>query len=258
MMQDGGAIQEATMNSASSTEPGSATVVCDHVWSPHLNERDCVCAFVKCSRCTVIRKLSRCPFHEANTQEKRPSREYFESMGLFVDGIPQNTSYAMELATALEEMKAPVFAPGGAVLEIGCGVGRLVPWFLRGGLRYTGVEPDPWAGRYLYDAYQVPVIAEPWETVPIEPRSIDIVAAVHCLEHVTGADDAFAKMVTAAKQYVLLVLPEGWDIWNPDHWWMFTQDVLRIWAQNLGLRLHGPVQKRVAEPEDTIYALFER
>ena len=38
----------------------------------------------------------------------------------------------------------------------------------------------------------------------------------------------------------------------------FTQDVLRVWARNLNLRLCGPVQKRVAEPVDTIHALFER
>ena len=54
------------------------------------------------------------------------------------------------------------------------------------------------------------------------------------------------------------MIPEGWDIWNPDHYSMFTQDVLRVWARNLNLRVYGPVQKRVAEPEDTINALFER
>ncbi len=65
-------------------------------------------------------------------------------------------------------------------------------------------------------------------------------------------------MTRFAERILFIVVPEGSDIWNPDHWWLFTQEVLRIWAQNLNLRLHGPVQKRVAEPEDTIYALFER
>jgi SAM-dependent methyltransferase len=238
--------------------PSPGSVVCRHAWHPHANERDCSCSFAKCSRCQVVKKLGRCPFHEAHTQEKRPSREYFESMNQFVDGIPQNTSYAIELQTALEEMGAPRLAPGSSVLEIGCGVGRLVPWFLRNGLNYTGVEPDPWAGRYLYDAYQVTVDPQPWEAVTVGPRSVDIVANVHSLEHMTEADGAFEKMVMAARRYVLLVVPEGWDIWNPDHWWMFTQDVLRTWARNMDLHVFGPVQKRVAEPEDTIYALFER
>ena len=74
----------------------------------------------------------------------------------------------------------------------------------------------------------------------------------------TEADAAFEKMVMAARRYVLLVVPEGWDIRNADHWWMFTRDVLRVWARNLGLRLYGPVQKTVAAREDTIYAVFER
>lgn len=38
---------------------------------------------------------------------------------------------------------------------------------------------------------------------------------------------------------------------------MFTHDVLQNWGRNMGLRVYGPVQKRVAGPEDTIYALFE-
>jgi hypothetical protein len=73
-------------------------------------------------------------------------------MGLFDDGIPQNTTYAMELTTALAEMQAPAFAPGSSVLEIGSGIGRLVPWFLKGGMSYTALEPDRWAARYIRDA----------------------------------------------------------------------------------------------------------
>jgi hypothetical protein len=233
-------------------------VACKHAWHPHANERNCTCTFVRCRRCAVVKKLSRCEFHESTTQDKRPAREYFESMGLFDDGIPQNTTYARELTSALEEMGAPAFAPGSSVLEIGSGIGRLVPWFLKGGMSYTALEPDAWAARYIRDAYDVAVMTDLWEAADLAPRSIDVVAAIHCLEHVADADAAFAKMVDVSRRYVLIVIPEGWDIWNPDHLWMFTKDVLRTWGRNMGLRVYGPVQKRVAEPEDTIYALFER
>jgi SAM-dependent methyltransferase len=236
----------------------SEPAVCRHAWRPRPNERDCSCSFEKCRRCGVVRKLSRCLFHEDWTQEKRAAKGYFESLQNFVDGIPQNTSYALELSTALEAMGAPTFTPGGSVLEIGCGPGRLVPWFMKAGLRFSAVEPDAWATRYLRDAYDVPVTTEPWGAVSVEPRSVDIVAAVHCLEHLPDADEAFAKMVSASRRYILIVVPEGWDIWNPDHLWAFNQDVLRTWGRNMGLRIYGPVQKRVAEPEDTIYVLFER
>ena len=91
----------------------------------------------------------------------------------------------------------------------------------------------------------------------MEPRSVDIVASLHFLEHTTEADVAFEKMVMAAGRHVLLVVPEGSDVCNPDHWWMFSPDVLRTWARNLDLRLYGPIQKSVAIPEETIYALFE-
>ena len=194
--------------------------------------------------------------HTAQSQDTRPSREYYKES--FDDGVPLNTSYVLELTSALEEMAAPALPRDASILEVGCGIGRLVPWFLHGGLRYSAIETDPWAGRYVREAYQVEVEAVPWQDVVVEPGSFDIVASLHFLEHTTEADVAFEKMAMAARRYVLLVVPEGWDIWNPDHWWMFSQDVLRAWARNLGLRLYGPAQKSVAVPEDTIYALFER
>jgi SAM-dependent methyltransferase len=208
-----------------------------------------------CDDCGVIRKVSRCSTHTAKNQDTRSSREYYQES--FDDGIPLNASYVQELTTALQEMAAPTLPRDASILEVGCGTGRLVPWFLQCGLRYTAVETDPWAGRYVREAYQVEVEPAPWQDVVVEPRSFDIVASLHFLEHTTEADVAFEKMVMAARRFVLLVVPEGSDLWNPDHWWMFSQDVLRTWARNLGLRLYGPVQKRVAVPEETIYAVFE-
>src|SRR5262245_7169546 len=147
-------------------------VACKHAWDPYANERDCTCAFVRCRRCAVVKKLSRCDFHESATQDKRPAGEYFESMGLFGDGIPQNTTYAKELTAALEEMRAPGFAPGTSVLEIGSGIGRLVPWFLKGGMSYMALEPDAWAARYIRDAYDVAVTTDIWEAATFGRPSI--------------------------------------------------------------------------------------
>src|SRR5262245_30124588 len=120
----------------------SGLVVCEHSWRHHGTRGECSCTFTRCKRCGVVKKLSRCSFHEAASQERRSPREYFESMGVFDDGIPQNTTYARELDVALEEMSAPAFPPGTSVLEIGCGIGRLVPWFLHRGMHYAAVEPD--------------------------------------------------------------------------------------------------------------------
>src|SRR5262249_6769059 len=122
-------------------------IVCRHAWLKHRNQRDCLCEFMRCEDCGVVRKLSRCSLHKAQTQDKRSSREYYEEA--FDDGIPQNAAYALELASALREMDAPPLPREGSLLEVGCGIGRLVPWFLHGGMRYTGVESDPWAARYV-------------------------------------------------------------------------------------------------------------
>ena len=103
-----------------------------------------------CDDCSVVRKVSRCSTHTEKSQDTRSSREYYQDS--FDDGIPLNDSYAKELGTALREMGAPAFARDASILEVGCGVGRLVPWFLHGGLRYTAVETDPWAGRYVREA----------------------------------------------------------------------------------------------------------
>jgi hypothetical protein len=170
--------------------------------------------------------------HRAQSQDTRSSREYYSE--LVGDGIPQNASYTLGLTTALQDMDAPPFPRGGSVLEVRCGIGRLMPWFLHGGMHYTAVETDAWAGRYVREAYQVPVETQPWEDFAVEPRSFDVVASLHFLEQVTEADAAFEKMAMAARRYVLLVVPEGWDIRNADHRWMFNHDVLRVWARNLG------------------------
>jgi SAM-dependent methyltransferase len=242
-----------TSSNDTASLPG-LVVACRHAWRRYLNDR-CLCTFVRCDDCGVIRKVSRCSTHTAASQDTRSSREYYQES--FDDGIPLNARYAQELGAALREMDAPAFPRDASILEVGCGIGRLVPWFLHGGLRYTAVETDPWAGRYVREAYQVEVEAVPWQDVAVEPRSFDIVASLHFLEHTAEADVAFEKMVMVARRFVLLVVPDGSDVWNPDHWWMFSQDVLRTWARNLGLRLCGPVQKSVAVPEETIYALFE-
>src|SRR5262249_32876027 len=163
--------------------------------------------FVKCRRCKVVKKISRCPFHEATAQERRPARGYFDSMGVFDDGIPQNTSYALELATALADMDAPPFGPGTSALEVGCCIGRVGPFLLQAGRAYAAVDTDPWARRSVRDPYAVRVPEEPWEVMPVEPRSFDLVASFHCLEHVTDAASAFAKMVLTARQYVLIIVP---------------------------------------------------
>ena len=164
---------------------------------------------------------------------QRSSREYYESMESFDDGIPLNTSYARELTTASQEMGAPALARS-SILEVGCGVGRLVPWFLNARPALHGGRDRSVGGALRPRGLQVEVEAEPWQDVVVEPRSFDIVASLHFLEHTAEADVAFEKMVMVARRYVLLVVPEGSDVWNPDHWWMFSQDVLRTWATEPG------------------------
>ncbi len=126
----------------------SVEIVCRHAWVKH---RDYGAGRlpVHVHEVRGLRshaKTSSCRLHKAATQDKRSSREYYGEA--FDDGIPQNATYAVELASALREMDAPSLPRGGSLLEVGCGIGRLVPWFLHGGMRYTAVETDPWAGRY--------------------------------------------------------------------------------------------------------------
>src|SRR5262249_33103833 len=99
----------------------SNQIVCRHAWVRHGDPGDswgCICVFMRCEDCGVMRKLARCRMHSARAQDTRSSREYYSEV--FDDGIPQNTSYAMELTTALRDMGAPPFPRGGSVLEVGC------------------------------------------------------------------------------------------------------------------------------------------
>src|SRR5262249_49444092 len=103
--------------------PNSVEIVCRHAWLKHRHEGGCPCMFMRCEDCGVMRKTSfLCPIHKAHTQDKRSSREYYGEA--FDDGIFQNATYALELASALRQMDAPPLPRGVAA---GGGLRRRTP-----------------------------------------------------------------------------------------------------------------------------------
>jgi len=150
------------------------------------------------------------------------------------DGItPRNRPVHIEALRALTRIE-----PAAHVLEIGAGVGRLVPLFLRAGCQYAAVEPDRWAARYIRQAYGVPVVCRTLETAHLD-EARGAVVAVHALEHFHAADAAFERMVAlvAPGNWLLIVVPDGSDRWNPDHWWGLSTITLSNWGAALGLEL---------------------
>jgi len=98
--------------------------------------------------------------------------------------IKQNRAYADRF-----------FSPGhripGRVLEIGCGTGHFLRRLREYGHDVLGVEASPALARYAWD---LPVIAKPFEELPAVAADFDYVVTFHVLEHI--ADPlAFARKV---------------------------------------------------------------
>jgi len=145
------------------------------------------------------------------------------------------------------------------MLEVGAGIGRVAPMYLRLGFDYEALEGSRWASEYMANAYGVQVYNEPFETFDPGKR-YDLVACDHTLEHFARADLALEKLTSLVKDngYLFILVPDNSDLYNPDHFWFFDEGVLTSWAQAAGLAVRGCVRKNVTPREDFIYFLAQK
>jgi SAM-dependent methyltransferase len=105
---------------------------------------------------------------------------------------------------------------GRAVLEVGCGAGRLLAWLAREGAWPVGLDPDPaQLARARAEAPGVPLVAGVGEALPFASGRIDLVLCFNSLHHVPRALQwqalAEAARVLGRDGELLVVepLPEG-------------------------------------------------
>jgi len=114
----------------------------------------------------------------------RPTEPDDAELATIFDRVPYaydrfRPGYAPGAIEALLELSAPL--PGGDVLEIGAGTGKLTVPLAAHGLRITAIEPGSRMADLLARRVRpwpsVRIVRSTFETAPIEPGSFDLVAA---------------------------------------------------------------------------------
>ena len=73
--------------------------------------------------------------------------------------------------------------PPGRVLELGCAHGGFVSLLSAAGFDAAGLELSPWVVEFARRTFGVRVYLGPLEDQPLEPASLDVIAAMDVIEH---------------------------------------------------------------------------
>ncbi len=119
------------------------------------------------------------------------------------------TSEPGRTAAAIEQdLLARLWAPGApqSVLEVGCGTGLFLEWFVRMGHQVTGLDPSPYmlniARRLVPE--RVALDRGFAEELPYEDNAFDTVALITALEFVNDPHLALQEALRVARRQVLL------------------------------------------------------
>ena len=142
------------------------------------------------------------------------------------------------------------------LLEIGPGIGLLVPTLLAAQWEITLIESDPWAATYLHHAFpSVQVITGCFpEVVANWYQRFDAILALHVLEHLPAADVALERLwgLLADRGLIAIEVPDQADLYVQDHWWHFAEKTLEKWLAAAGA---GEIKHRVV-PGDGKHVWF--
>jgi 2-polyprenyl-3-methyl-5-hydroxy-6-metoxy-1,4-benzoquinol methylase len=104
--------------------------------------------------------------------------------------------------------------PPGQVLELGSAHGGFVALLRWAGFDATGLELSPWVVQFARKTFGVPVLLGPVEDQQIEPASLDMIALMDVLEHLTDPVGTMRHCLELLKPNGILLiqtpcLPEG-------------------------------------------------
>lgn len=116
----------------------------------------------------------------------------------------------------------------GTLLDVGCGSGALVQYMIQHQINARGVDLSDYAVKhanmYISDGR--------FKTLNVDARglgkngSFNTVACVDTLPYLVDPAGAVGKMLRAAINRVIIVVPNGRDRIKPDAFWSFTADDL--------------------------------
>lgn len=222
---------------------------------------DCGCENAY-SESGVLRYMVKCAFHvrEKPRLEDEFARSYYESLGIFADGIPQVAPHVEQMRLGLDDPPLGCYPVGALAIEVGCGCSMYAPWLMRLGYRYQGVEPCAWAARWTATAFDTAVVNCRVEDFEPREQQPALILAAHVLEHLEDAPGQIGRMTSwlAKGGLFIILVPDDSDPVNPDHKWFFTEKTLHDTMRESGLEVRRIKTVQVVRHEKFIYALGRR
>lgn len=215
----------------------------------------------------VLRCVRKCDHHVEFSRSQPAGEAYYRLLGAIKeDGSPDGDKYVREMLEAVgpippaeppwRDDEMDLVQPTAA--EIGCGASPYVRAITGAGYKYVGLDPDPWACRWVRDTYgeYAHVGSYPVEGLGVREESfLSLVFSAHALEHMADAPAAVARMFRDLRPggHLRLILPDDADQTAPDHLWFFTLEGLISTVAGAGFSDVRGVQRQVVPKEKFLY-----
>lgn len=142
------------------------------------------------------------------------------------------------------------YKSGGALLDVGTGVGALLHVARESGFAVRGVELSSWASRFARDEKGLDVICGTLEEAAFRAETFDVVVVNHVLEHVPDPAALLREARRILKKDGLLVLgipnigsimarlagPRWASLRPEEHRWHFAPDTIKALVAKQGFR----------------------
>ena len=89
--------------------------------------------------------------------------------------------------------------PPAKVLELGCSHGSFVALMMQAGYEAAGVEMSPWVVEFGRATFEVPIHVGPIENLDVSPNSLDVIALMDVLEHLSEPVATMSKCMELLK-----------------------------------------------------------
>lgn len=204
---------------------------------------------VKCIRCGTVRLDPR-PSEDAMGKHYAPNTYARAECDSGSSGLAVRLQYVADnLATRME--KAYGEANRCSFLDVGCGDGRVMAAMSRSGWSVTGVETDAVAAKIAAERTGANVHLGSIHTLEAEADTYDLIAFVHCLEHVVDPRKDLQRAVQLLRPggTIYVVIPNvdcaeadffgscWYALDLPRHYWGFTPRSLQRILEETGFSL---------------------